>query len=260
MHVFSQKEFLLFSLVSTGIVFLLANAIHEEQHPLVENRVYFTDILFITIPPIAIILSSILVIRYGITGSHSASWILFTAAIGVWYAAELVYMYEAEYKIESAGFSISDLFYIVGYVVFFAFTIFYLKPVKNKISKKMILSTGIIASSLLAPTLYFVYNEPIEDNLEHAVNTIYPVLDVIILIPSLIALVLFFRGEVNFLWTAVSLGVIFDVAGNTTYLIERYNETFSAGSIADLFYIWTYVFFAFGAYNHVKIFKTTKKN
>jgi len=145
-------------------------------------------------------------------------------------------------------------------MVFFAFAIFYLKPVKNKVSKKMILFTTLIASSLLIPSLYFVHNKPIENNSEYAINTIYPILDVVILVPSLIAIILFFRGEVNFLWTAIALGVIFDVTGNTIYLIERYNETFSAGSVADLFFIWMYVFFAFGAYNHVKIFGTIKKN
>jgi len=260
MYIFSQREFLLFSLVVTGITFLLANVFHEEQYPIIENHTYFTDILFIVIPLIVIILSSILVIRYGITGSHSASWILFTVAIGIWFVAELLYTYDTDYKIGDISSYIPDLFYVLGYIVFFAFIVFYLKPIKNKISKKMILSTALISSSIFVPTLYFVYNKPIENNPELVVNIIYLILDGIILAPSLIAIILFFRGEVNFLWIIISLGIIFDVAGDTTYLIERYNETFSVGSIADLFFIWTYVFFAFGVYNHVKMFGITKKN
>jgi hypothetical protein len=260
MYIFPQKEFLLFSLVVTGIIFLLANILHEEQYPIIENHVYFTDILFIIIPLIVIILSSILVIRYGITGSHSISWILFTVAIGIWFVAEQSYTYNAEFKIGDIRSYISDLFYVLGYIIFFVFTVFYLKPMKNKISKNIILFTVLISSSIFVPTLYFVYNKPIENSPELVVNTIYPILDGMILAPSLIAIILFFRGEVNFLWVTISLGIIFDVAGDTTYLIERYNETFSVGSIADLFFIWTYVFFAFGVHDHVKMFRIAKKN
>ncbi len=46
---FFPKKNLLFSLVVTGIIFLLANALHEEQYPIMENHMYFTDVLFITI-------------------------------------------------------------------------------------------------------------------------------------------------------------------------------------------------------------------
>jgi len=44
---------------------------------------------------------------------HSGNW--------NWYTAELAYRYDAEYKIDNIGFYTSDLFYMLGYMVFFAF-------------------------------------------------------------------------------------------------------------------------------------------
>ncbi|MFM8658715.1 MAG: hypothetical protein ACKOCQ_02105, partial [Candidatus Nitrosotenuis sp.] len=73
----SQKGALLASLFVIGLVYFLANLLHQEKYPIIENSIYPTDIFFIAISPITIIFAVLLVLRHKTTGSHAKAWILF---------------------------------------------------------------------------------------------------------------------------------------------------------------------------------------
>lgn len=254
----SQKTALFAVLFVIALVYAGANIFEQEKYALIENSLYPTDIFFVVIPPIVIAFAAILVVRHGRTGSHSKAWILFLAGTIVWYAADLTYYYDSEYETENNDSYTVDFLYYFSYFLYFGFMIFYLKPRKNKISKKIVLLGTIISLSFIIPSLYFVSLKMDTDNDETAINLLYPFLDSMVFIPTFIALVLFFRGEVNFLWITVTLGVICMAVADTTFLIERCYEIFSPSSIANLFFAWKWILFAFGAYSHIRIFGATK--
>lgn len=252
MHI-SQNQMLFASMVVVALLFLLANHLEQEKYPIIENRLYYTDIFFIIVSPLAIAFGAILVYRHGISGSHSIAWILFLAGSIVWYTADLTYYYNAEYAVEDNNTYLVDFLYYSSYFLYFGFMIFYLKPRRKMISKKMIIVGTIISIGFIIPSLYFLSQKPDADT-ETTINLAYPFLDSMIFIPAFIALILFFRGSVNFLWVTVTLGIVFIAVADTTFLIERCLEIFSASSIANLFFAWKWLLFIFGAYSHVKIF------
>ncbi len=250
----SQKGALLVCLGMMGFVYFLANIFQQENYPIIENSVYPTDIFFIVVSPITIIIAAILVVRHGTTGNHSIAWILFLAGAIVWYAADLTYYYNSEYVAENNQSYLVDYLYYSSYFLYFGFMVFYLRPRKNKISKKMIILGIIISASFIMPSLYFISQKPITDNAETGINLVYPFLDSMVFVPAFVAAILFFRGEVNFLWITVTLGVICMAVADTVFLIERCLEIFSTSSMANLFFAWKWILFGFGAYSHVKIF------
>ena len=254
----SQKTALLAALFVMGIVYIGANIFHQEDYALIENSVYPTDIFFIIFPLVVIAFSAILVIRHGITGSHSKAWILFLAGSIVWYAADMTYYYDSEYVAENNENYTVDYLYYLSYFLYFGFMMFYLRPRKNKISKKIVFVGAIISLSFIIPSTYFVSQKTDSDNDETAINFIYPFLDSMVFVPAFVALVLFFRGEVNFLWVTITLGVICMAVADTTFLIERCYGVFSPSSIANLFFAWKWILFAFGAYSHIRIFGATR--
>jgi len=250
----SQKGSLLACLGVMGFVYFLANIFQQENYPLIENSLYPTDIFFIAVSPIVIVFSAILVARHGTTGNHSISWILFLAGSIVWYAADLTYYYNSEYVTENNNSYLVDYLYYSSYFLYFGFMIFYLRPRKNKISKKIIILGIIISTSFIAPSLYFISQKPATNNAETGINLVYPFLDMLVFVPAFIAVVLFFRGEVNFLWITVTLGVICLAVADTVFLVERCLEIFSASSLANLFFAWKWILFGFGTYSHIRIF------
>jgi hypothetical protein len=260
MQKLSQKEFLLFSLVSIVVIFLLAGFFHEDDYPLIEDQFYYTDIFFVTVPIIAVAFSIILVIRHGLTGNNAKAWILYCAATILWFAADQTYYHFGEYAAENNNSYLVDSFYFVSYFLYFGFMIFYLIPRKNKITKKNILLSATISTSFIMPAFYFFIQSAPSGNFETIVNFVYPFLDALVFVPAFISVILFFRGQVNFLWITITLSLICMAAADTIFLVERYYGVFSASSAANLFFAWRWIFLIFGSYSHIQIFGATKKS
>jgi len=75
---------------------------------------------------------------------------------------------------------------------------------------------------------------------------------------EIIPAVLFFRGQVNFLWIMILLGTILDIIADTGYLTFSIEETYYPGHPIDILYICTYVLYAFGALSHIRLYKKRK--
>lgn len=250
-----NKNYLLLALVGVAVLFLVANIANQEEFPISED-LYMTDLLYIIFPGIVVVFGVMLVFSYRLRGNHGISWILFTLAIASWYVGETTYEYDYKYDLEDISTLTSDLFYIIGYPLFFGFTIFYLKPRKQIISKKMILASSLVSILFIIPSLYFTFNGEYQlDELTIFLYAIYPILDGVILIPSIIATFLFFRGQVNLLWSLILIATILFVIADTSYLIFSIEETYYPGHPVDMLYIWSYILYAFGVLSHIKLYK-----
>jgi len=255
-EIFTEKKNLVYSLLIVGFIFLIANLLHEENYPLIENR-YPTDILYVIVPAITIILGMILSVKYKGKGNHGKAWILLTFAVSSWYVGEMTFAYDNEYDVEDIATFTSDIFYIIGYPLFFAFAVYYLKARKRVITKKMILAASVVSLVVVVPCLYISFDledEEIE-SIDIVMISIYPVLDGVILAPALVGMMLFFRGQVNLLWTLMMLGLLCDVVADTLYMSSYIDDSYYPGHVSDIFYIWSYVLFAFGFYSHLKLYR-----
>ncbi|MBI3841816.1 MAG: hypothetical protein HY295_01510 [Thaumarchaeota archaeon] len=245
-----RQKFLLFSLIAIGIALLVATSFGEEASTLV------TDFASVLAAGIASVLALIISIRYGIIGNHGKAWIIFTASMVSWFLGELVWtINELIYHINPFPSS-SDFFYFLGYPFMFAFSIFYIRPLRRAISRKMVLVPLAISAVLIIPTTIMAYHfNTDKSQFEMILGIGYPVLDALLLCPALIGVALFFRGEVNFLWTLLLIGIISTVVGDTGFLFATITDTYYTGHPSDIPLIWAYVFYSFGVYSHILIFK-----
>jgi hypothetical protein len=253
-----NKNYLVLALVGVVVIFLVGNIVNQEEFPIAEN-LYMTDLLFIIFPGIVVAFGLMLVFRYGLRGSHGISWVLFTLAIASWYVGDTTYEYDYKYDLEDLSTLTSDFFYIIGYPLFLGFTIFYLKPRKRIISKKMILASSLASILFVIPTLYVTFNGEYQlDELTIFLYAIYPILDGVILIPSIIATFLFFRGQVNLLWSLILIATILFIIADTSYLVFSVEETYYPGHPIDILFVWPYILYAFGALSHIRLYKKRK--
>ena len=253
-----NKNYLLLALVGVVVLFLVGNISNQEEFPIAED-LYMTDLLFIIFPGIVVVFGLMLVFRYGLRENHGISWILLTLAIASWYVGEMTYKYYYKYELEDLSTLTSDFFYIIGYPLFLGFTIYYLKPRKRIISKKMVLSASLVSILFVIPTLYFTFNGEYQpDELTIFLYAIYPILDGVILIPSIIATVLFFRGQVNLLWSLILIAAILLIIADTSYLVFSVEETYYPGHPVDILFVWSYILYAFGALSHIRLYKKRK--
>ena len=242
-------KFLLLLLLSAGLIILLANFFAEKPRALI------TDLTFIPIPGALLVLSIIIALRFRASGKHGRAWIIFALFAIAWFTAEQIWMvYEQIYETDPFP-SVADYFYLSGYPLLFLFSIFYLSPVRKAISKKIVISSVLISVTFLVPTFILTYQtNSSEDPLEMTLAASYPVLDAIVLCPAMIGVSLFFKGEVNFLWSLICIAMVLNVIGDTGFLILNMDGSYYTGSLVDLLYLWAYILFAFGVYSHIKIF------
>lgn len=254
-----NKQYLVSALGIVVFIFLLGNLIDQEQFPIVEDW-YMTDLLFLIVPVLVILLGIRLIIRYRIQGNHSIAWILFTLAIIVWYAGEITYTYDVEYDVQDISTLTSDLLWIMGYPLFFGFAVFYLKPFRQAISKNTIFGALLVSSLFVIPTLYFTFVDSGDlSEISLFIYAIYPILDTIILIPSLIAIILFFKGKINSLWVLVLLATVVDIVADTGFLLFDIENFYYPGHPIDILYVWSYILYMFGTISIYNIIKRVKQ-
>ena len=215
-----------------------------------------TDVMYIITTATFVILSCILVLRFKKTGDHGKAWLFLLGTSVSWFIAETTWtIYELVYD-KNPFPSIADVFYIAGYPLMLGFLIYYLKPVRKAITKKMMLSAIMISATIAIPSMYMAYSpEPDVTVLENALATSYPILDSIIFIPAIIGIALFFRGEVNFTWSLICTGILCFAIGDIGFQYATFTNTYYTGHPADIVLMWSYILFSFGVYDHVRIFR-----
>jgi len=255
-------EYLIFAFAGfAGITIIFGFGIFfDQENNLFIGDLYLTDILFIILPVIVIGLGMFLLFKSRLRGNHGKAWLFFVLAISSWYVGELTFSYDVELDPSDISTLTADIFWILGYPLFFTFTIFFLKPRKNIISKKIIISATIASLIFLVPSLHItvgVYEEL--DDFEVLLYGIYPVLDSIILIPSIIAVILFYRGQVNLLWILILLATFTDITADTLYLSFELDDSYQVGHPIDILFLWSYVFYALGVWSFIRTFNMSEK-
>lgn len=245
---------MLLSLVCTGLAMLVAESLGKE------SATVFTDWIFLPIPAALVVLSVVTVKKHGLTGDHGKAWIFFTIFAVCWFMAEQVWTV-CELVYHQKPFpSGADLFYIAGYPAYFVFSLLYLKPFKDAVSRKKIILASAVAISLLIPTLYMTLeNNTDEDQLSVVLGAFYPVADAIVLVPAMIGVMLFLGGRVSFLWSLVLIGILLEVVADTGFQYISLDGSYYTGHPVDILFLWSYIVFSFGVYDHIKVFKNKKR-
>lgn len=246
-----EKNYLIFALVAIVSVIIFANFLDESITIIVGNWIYTPITLLL------VILSIKITIRNRLVGNLGKSWLLFTVATVCWFVAEHIWtVYELIYELDPFP-SEADIFWLVGYSFFFAFFVLYLQPIRKAISKNMVLYASLISLSLFVVSFYVGYVEESElTDMQFIIGILYPIFDVIILIPVILGMFLFFRGEVSLLWTLFFFGILSDIIANTLFLFFSLDSSYYTGHPIEILFLCSYVLFIFGVYHHIALFET----
>ena len=124
----------------------------------------------------------------------------------------------------------------------------------------MVIVASLLSLALLVPSLYMSYDEELDfADIENLIAIAYPLADAIVMIPALIGVTLFFKGEVNFLWALMCLAFFCDIIADSGFLFTTLDDSYYTGHPIDILFMWSYILFSFGIYDHIKVFKTQKK-
>ncbi|MHA7733888.1 hypothetical protein [Nitrosopumilus sp. S6] len=250
---FKIQEYLLFTLLGIAGLVLFANLLGQQI------ATEFTDWSSMVLSGSVMFFSIFMVSQYGIKGNHGKAWILFMLFSTYWFFGEFIGILSDLVLGIPVWEYADDFFFITGYQLFFAFLIFYLRPFRKQISKKLVLGAVFVSMMLIIPSMMMIVgSDSLDENI--AVITAYPILDSIILIPVLIGVILFFKGEVNFMLSLVCLGIVSQIIGDNSMLFASLNGIYYPGHPGDILFLWTYVMFVFGLSNQIGLFSNDEIN
>jgi len=152
--------------------------------------------------------------------------------------------------------SIADYLWLLGYVALFVFAIQIIRPVKNALSKKLILSICALSASFLIPSIIATVGNNALANVDVIVAMLYPISDAIVLVPIICAIVIFKNTKENNFWP-LFVAIILTVITDTIYLFLEVSGSYYAGHLVWLGYEIGNAFFVYGLYKQNQIMKKT---
>lgn len=200
--------------------------------------------------------SIIQILRNKRSSQLGKAWVCFSSFVILWFVAEITWLVdELVYHVKPWP-SEADYFWFAGYPLYFMFSLYYLKPFRTLVSKKVI----FLASATTITVLVFSISVAGLQNVdflkpEAIIGVAYPIADAIALFPIIVSLNLFFRGQVSFLWLLLMIGMLCFVVSDLGFLVFTLDDSYYSGHPIDTIYLWAYTFLLFGSYSQLYIFK-----
>ncbi|WP_042687222.1 hypothetical protein [Candidatus Nitrosotenuis chungbukensis] len=246
----SGKKPLASLLAIVAFAMMAANYFGEEHAVLTSS---FLN-LAITVP--LVVVSVALLIKDGTKGSFGKAWVFFASFIILWFVAERIWMVDELVYRQNPFPSAADFFWLAGYPIYFVFAFFYLRTFKSSISIRLTVSVICLTITMAGFLAYYSGLQesdlPVFDTL---LGLVYPIADTLSLAPIIIGLILFFRGDVSFLWSCLLFGMLCFVVADYGFFFLSLDESYRTGHPIDILYLWAYLFFLSGSCNYVRIFK-----
>ena len=218
-----------------------------------------TDLLFLPVSGGLVVLSIIIAIRFKARGNFGSAYLFFAGFAGCWFCAELVWMSTELYNQLNFLRPVNDYLYLSGYPFLLLFARYYVKSVEVVITQKMLSYAFLATVVFFIPTFYTAYLYNPDATLQQVIWAgIYPILDAILLFPTVLGMILFFKGNVGLLWSLMFIAILLNVVADSGFFYLNVNRSYYSGNPIDILYLWSYVLFSFGIYSHIKVFKKQK--
>ncbi len=219
-----------------------------------EFSVFDSISLFLySILPGILVIVSVWAIKSGISQYiPKKSLILLSLSFVSWFIAEQLWMLN-EYVFHVDSFpSMADIFYVSAPSLMLISLLIFLKPLKNKITRKNIIIAIFFSISLLIPTVIITYQEN-EDStlLELTLLLTYPIADALVLIPTIIIISLLFSSKKDPFWVMMLIGIITLIAADTLFLFLELNNEYYDNHPVDLLWLLSYVIWTFAVLRSV---------
>jgi len=227
---------------------------------------YFSDYISLpmyTIIPGALIILSIWALTKTdkIEDISKKSLSFLTISFISWFAAELTWnLFKHVLGIDPYP-SIADFFYIAAPIFMCISLIVFLQSLQNKIKKTHVIFASLISILVLIPILVVTFeaNSKVAV-LGIAVAIIYPIVDAILLVPTIIAIFVSIKIKKNLFWIMILIGIIIFIIGDDLFLFLVINDLYYDGNPADILWLTSYAIWSFSICNLIYSSKKTKCN
>jgi hypothetical protein len=216
-----------------------------------QEKKYSTSLWILNITgAIASSLAIIAVYRHGSYGPHGKSYLFLMLGLISWFSADftLMYYYYALGIEEQKLVSLTDGFWFAGYV-FLAFHLFtVLRSISSTIRREIVVIVSVVTLLFVIYNVFSLTSSEFLIDVDFAafvVTVAYPILDLILIIPSAIILVSLRKDyEHSIPWFLSSLSLLVNAIADDGYVNDFVNGNSQNLWIWDLFYVTDFIIMA----------------
>jgi hypothetical protein len=194
----------------------------------------------------------IIVVRlHGVHGAHGRSYLFLTLGIISWFAADLTlaYYFFALGIEEQIRVSATDVLWFIGYLFLAAHLFTVLRFIRSRIKLMTIIITSIL--SLLFVTYIALNIFPSSRSLAEGdftafvVTITYPILDLMLFVPSMIILISLRKDDVQSIpWIMLSLSLLVNAVADEGYLNDFVSGRLRNLLFWNIFYVTDFIIMA----------------
>jgi hypothetical protein len=227
---------------------IIANSVIVFSDP---HKKHSTAILILNITAaVASSLAIIAVCRHGIHGLHGKSYLLLTLGLISWFSAELTlfYYYYALHIEEQRLISLTDGFWFAGYLFLALHLLTVLRSLRGTIKPRVVVIVSIVTVLFVIYNVFNLASSEFLVDVDFAafiVTVAYPILDLMLIIPSAIILVSLRRDYQHSVpWFLSSLSLLVNAVADDGYVNDFVNANSQNLWTWDLFYVTDFIIMA----------------
>ncbi|MDQ6862571.1 MAG: hypothetical protein M3044_01985 [Thermoproteota archaeon] len=196
-------------------------------------------------------LGIIVVYRHGLHGVHGRSYLFLTLGIISWFAADLTlaYYYFALGIEEQILVSVTDVLWFIGFLYLAAHLFTVVRFIRSRIKSMTIILTSIV--SLLFITYIALNLFPSSrflakgDFTAFVVTITYPILDMMLFVPSMIILISLRKDDVQSIpWILLSPSLLVNAVADERYVNDFVNGRLHNLLFWNIFYVTDFIIMA----------------
>ena len=196
-------------------------------------------------------LGVIVVCHYGIHGAHGRSYLFLTLGIISWFAADLTlaYYYFVSGIEEEVRVSVTDLLWFIGYLFLAAHLFTVLKYIGIRTKLVTLLLTSILSLLFITYITLNLSNSSrsfvIGDYTAFEVTVAYPILDLMLFVPSMIILISLRKDDLQSIpWIILSLSLLINAVADEAYVNDYVRGKINHLLFWNIFYITDFIIMA----------------
>lgn len=207
---------------------------------------------------LATIYGFVTIYRYGFRGTHGRSLLYLTIGILFWLLADLSLAYghfvQHHEEEQALVVSLADLYWIIGYVFFSLHLFTAIRLVRRDQVHKFSVAMVVIASgliivyNLILPSGFYasqegrIIGETKTGVMDLILSILYPILDLVLIIPSVIILTVHRKDYYNFMpWILSSLSLLVNAIADDGFVHHFLEGNTKEIWIWDLFFMTDYI-------------------
>jgi len=216
------------------------------------NKQSSTFVILNITAAIASSLGIIAICRYGLHGLHGKSYLFLTIGLIFWFSADvsLAYSYFALGIEEQLRISATDVLWFAGYA-FLALHLFaVLRFIHSKINLIAVAVMSIAITSFISYNVFYIISSSSKffvdgDFVDFVATLAYPILDLILIVPSLLVLINLRKDYMQSIpWLLSSLSLLVNAIADDGYANDFVNGHLHNLLFWDMFYVSDFIIMA----------------